>query len=198
MIKQLSIQSTLQKDLRVNQGLLNNLKGAADEFHANPKDAEKAKQALAALQDCRSRLLKLLADSERILRSSKDITRHSANDPARLSMHGMRGNVDGHTKKFIAEIRHHLGRTDAAIGLIKGMNAKPGEALKSALEMIEDLNSAIKKWEGGHGGGGHIGVPGWEAPHQAQPDLMSAVSTVLVLLAALMAKRMERVSKEKA
>ena len=196
MIKQLSIHSTLQKELRINQGLLNNLKGAADDFRTNPKDAEKAKEALAALQDCRARLAKLLADSERILRSSKGITRHTVDDPGRSSLHGMRGNLDGHTRKFIDEVRFQLGRTDAAIGLVKGMNAKPGEALKSALEMIEDLSSAIKKWEGGSGGG-HIGVPGWEAPKQAQPDLMSAVSTVLVLLAALMAKRMERAGRDR-
>ena len=190
------IHSQLQQELRINQSLLNGLKGTASEFRDKPKDAEKAKEALSSLHECRGRLIKLLNDTERILRSSKAITRHSAGDPARTSLFGMRGNLDGHTKKFIAEIRYHLAKTDAAIDLIKSMNAKPGETLKSALELIDDVSSAIKKWEDGSGNG-HIGVPGWEAPAGPHADPVAAVAFACMGVAMLVSKWMDRTAKQK-
>lgn len=191
-MKNRAIHTQLDKELRINQGLLTGLRGAAQEFYAKPKDAEKAKEALAALQECRNRLEKLRLDTERILRSTKGITQHTAKAADRTSLFGMRGNLSGHTRKFLDEIDYHLGRTKAAIDLVKSMNSKPGETLKSALELIDDVSTAIKKWDGG-AGNGHVGVPGWNAPSGPAPaDPVQAASLALVLVATLISKWMDR------
>ena len=193
MVKYL-VSQELDRELRINKGLAGQLMEKATGLHSNPKDAEKAKELLVALYECRHRLARLLADTERLLRASASITRHVAHDAARSSLHGSRGHISGNAKQLIAELRYHLDKLDAAIGLAQGMNSKPAERLRSTLELIEDITTNMAK----AGGSGYTGVPEYRAPDtSANADPAQALGTALVLLAVLITKWTERVSKQR-
>lgn len=137
----------------------------------------------------------LIGDANGTIRNAKALTKHAHNLHDKISLHGMRGDIQGNASKLIVFLQEQLNRINI---IINDMGAVSGTRTASqVIEHLDDFKEDYQKLKKTFAQIESSGKPDMiTLPERPVPDAAEALIAGLILFTGIMAKMLQKYSEK--